>query len=175
MKIAEVETLALSPEDLLLHLCQHSANHTHVICMRMLCDIGEVIRRFKDDLNWPELGARAGKWGMLRAVYVLLRLARELLKATVADDWLDSIRPDDFDQHYLALIRRQIVSDHPEILKSGIGQTAARFKGLAGASSKTAFIFKRLFLLEQRWLINIPCLLIHGAFTFSIRCGGRLF
>jgi len=32
--------LALSPEDLLLYLCLHTAKHTHTMQLKMLCDIG---------------------------------------------------------------------------------------------------------------------------------------
>ena len=53
--IAGVEVLALSPEDLLLHLCLHAA-HRHGLGdgLRPLCDVCETILRFRSEMD-PEV------------------------------------------------------------------------------------------------------------------------
>ena len=115
--LAKAPTLALAPKDLLLHLCLHTVVHAYEIRteyemrLRMLCDIGEVVLRFGAELDWHGLGARARQWGAARAVYVILRLARELLSVAVPADWLASFRPEDFSERYLDLAREQILGE----------------------------------------------------------------
>jgi hypothetical protein len=52
--IAGVETLALSPEDLLLHLCLHFCYKDACVGLRSLCDIAETIQHFGGEMN-PEV------------------------------------------------------------------------------------------------------------------------
>lgn len=108
LTLAQAPALALSPEDLLLHLCLHTARHVHDMRIRMLCDIGEVVRRYGAGLDWQEISARARQWGIVRAVYVVLQLAHELLEVTVPKDLLASLQPVRFDDRHLALLRQQI-------------------------------------------------------------------
>ncbi len=110
--LAQVPAWALSPEDLLLHLCLHTAVHTYDMRIRMLCDIGEVVRRYRTELDWQVIGARARQWGIVRAVYVILSLAQELLEVAAPADWLASLRPDNFDEPYLEMTREQIFANH---------------------------------------------------------------
>lgn len=102
--------LTLSPEDLILHLCIHTAYHTGQMRLKMLCDIGEVIRRYGAEMDWPAIGTRARQWGIVRAVYVLLRLAREWLEAAVPADWLAALRPEGLDERYLVLVGEQFLN-----------------------------------------------------------------
>jgi len=51
-----------------------------------------------------EIKTRASEWGILRAVYMISRLARELLEVAVPPDWLASIEPADFEERYHLLL-----------------------------------------------------------------------
>jgi hypothetical protein len=106
--LAHIPILALSIEDLLLYLCMHTANHMYTMRSSMFCDIGEVVQRKAMDLDWQAIGARAQQWGALRSVYVILRLAQELLGVAVPADWLASIQPAGFEERYLILARQNI-------------------------------------------------------------------
>jgi transposase-like protein len=137
--LTRAPAMVLSPEDLLLHLCLHTALHVHDMRIRMLCDIGEVVRLHGEGLDWQEISARARQWGIVRAVYVVLQLASELLEVTVPENWLASLRPVRFDDRHLALLRQQISAPRMD------GDTAralpaARLWGAKGLRGKMAVL-----------------------------------
>jgi hypothetical protein len=110
----------------------------------MLCDIGEVVRRYGTELDWQVIYARARQWGITHAVYALLRLAQELLEVAVPADWLASLEPAGFDEHYLALARQQILATR---MGGGMAQNehAARLWGSQRLGTKIAIIRDSLF------------------------------
>jgi hypothetical protein len=109
--LADNPIMALSPEDLFLHLCLHILTNSDSMRIRMLCDLGEVVRFYGSDLRWQEIGTRAKEWGIAHAVYVFLRLVRELHQLTVPEDWLASFQPDNYFEYYPELVLEQIISD----------------------------------------------------------------
>ncbi|MHB9033799.1 MAG: nucleotidyltransferase domain-containing protein [Anaerolineae bacterium] len=110
VNLVKVPTLVLSPEDLLLHLCLHTAQHADILSLSMLCDIGEVVRCYRANLDWQQVAVRARAWGITRAVYVVMRLAQEFLDVAVPGDWLLPLVPADFDEHYFSAASRQIIT-----------------------------------------------------------------
>jgi hypothetical protein len=114
--IAGVAARVLSPEDLLLHLCVHSASHglaslglaPSPLGLRVLCDIAAIVRRHKHDLNWQHVQTRAIEWQAGKSVYQLLWLGKELLQVDVPGAVLASLQPRDFDQRWAALAREQV-------------------------------------------------------------------
>ncbi len=145
MKLQQTPALVLSPEDLLLYLCVHSAKHTHDMHLRMLYDISEVLRHYENVLDWPVICARAQQWGITRALYVFLRLTRELLRVAVPPDRLAAIKPEGFEESYLATAREQILTAgiHVPIMQ------AARLWETKGLFGKLALIGKRLLLSRE--------------------------
>jgi len=78
-KVAGVNALALSPEDLILHLCLHLAyQHSFNLGLRGLYDIAEVLRHFEGQVNWRALVLIAHDWGSERVTWLTLTLVREL-------------------------------------------------------------------------------------------------
>ncbi|MBE3039894.1 MAG: nucleotidyltransferase family protein [Chloroflexi bacterium] len=153
--LAQVPVLALSPADLLLHLCLHTAVHTYDMRIRMLCDIGEVVRRYGTELDWQGIGARARQWGIAHAVYVILRLAQELLEVAVPADWLALLEPAGFDERYLVLARQQILAADAD---GGMAQKAqaARLWGPKGLGNKIAIIRDSLLPSRASMAIMYP-------------------
>ncbi len=95
--IAGIESLVLSAEDLILHLCIHVCFHHNPYQfngLRTLCDIKEAIRHYYDQIDWDALTHRAVNWGADKAVYLTLRLAKELLNARVPASFFKKIKPD---------------------------------------------------------------------------------
>ena len=89
----------------------HTAEDLYNIKLRVFCDLNAVVRRCGAEMDWLMLGAHARQWGIVRAVYVILRLARELLEVAVPEDWLASLQPASLDERYLTLTREQILAD----------------------------------------------------------------
>lgn len=92
--IAGAEVLALSPEDLLLHLCLHASfDHQFYYGLRALCDITETIRYHQSHLDWALVQARTREWGISKSVYLSLALTKEYTGALVSDEVIESLKP----------------------------------------------------------------------------------
>jgi len=114
-RVAGVDVLVLSPEDLLLHLCQHACKHK-LIGVRPLCDIRETIRHYKRRIRWGEIETRAAEWRITPQVCLTLRLAKDLLGAEVPQAVLNAMRPDDFNDGLLDLARGMVLNRATENL-----------------------------------------------------------
>jgi hypothetical protein len=112
-QIAAVETLTLSPEDLLLHLCQHVWKHSLIGGIRPFCDIAETTRCYGDRIDWRKLNALSSQMHMNPCAYLGLRLAKELLDAPAPEPFLKELKPDNFDYAVLGWARERILV-HPE-------------------------------------------------------------
>jgi hypothetical protein len=154
--LAQSPAWVLSPEDLLLHLCVHMAKHSYDMNIRMLCDIGEVVRHSGAILDWHEIESRARQWGILHAVYVILRLAKELLDAAVPADWIASLRPDDFEESYLKLMQEQIFADRNEKGKMGQSHKVVRMWEMKGLGGKLALMRERLLPSRETMALTYP-------------------
>jgi Uncharacterised nucleotidyltransferase len=92
VQIGSVPTLVFGPEDLLLHLAMHLTAKAFVGRVRTLCDIGETCRRYGDAIDWSQLIARACAYDLAKPLYYSLRLARELVGASVQSQALMALR-----------------------------------------------------------------------------------
>jgi len=153
--LARTTARVLGPEDLLLHLCQHTAKHTYEMRMRMLCDIGELVRQRESELNWQRIGTRAREWGTLRSLYVILRLAQELLAVPVPADWLASLRPDRFEEGYFALARQRILAGGTVNSMANLKTVAQLWKPI-GLGSKLELIRQRLLPPRETLSLAYP-------------------
>jgi hypothetical protein len=112
VKIAQAEALALAPEDLLLHLCYHTAyQHTFGYGLRGLTDIAYVMRRFAATFDWDEITRRARAAILAAPVYLAVRLAVELLGAPVPPLALETLRPVGFDDQAVLIGKELLFAD----------------------------------------------------------------
>ena len=88
---AGVEVLALSREDLLLHLCLHFCYQHGCVGLRHLCDVAETVHRLGSELDWVRVSGMAREWNAARYVALALHLARSVLTAEVPDDVLERL------------------------------------------------------------------------------------
>ncbi len=137
-RIAGVDTRVLAAEDLLLHLCVHATySHRCVISARACCDIAAVVRRFA--ISWSDVVERATRWQVAAGTYLALRLARELLGASVPDAALSALEPADFDESLLpAAIRDPHAHD--------VSESVVRLRSQRGMLRKLAILRERLFV-----------------------------
>jgi hypothetical protein len=163
LTLAQAPALALSPEDLLLHLCLHTAGHVYAMRIRMLCDIAEVVRRYGAGLDWQEIGVRARQWGIVRVVYVVLRMVQELLEVAAPRHWLASLQPVGFDERYCALFRQQILVTRADADMVQIA-SVARLWGTKGLGGKLAIL--RGILLPSRE--TMACMFLAPANSWRI-------
>ncbi len=108
--IAGFEVAVLCPEDLLLHLCLHTCGHRFEPGLRYLCDICKILQHYKDGIDWGLVQLRTRQWGVGKCVYLTLRLAKELLGVILPDGLMEALKPNDFDERFVALAREQVFS-----------------------------------------------------------------
>jgi hypothetical protein len=155
--IAGAEVSVLCPEDLLLHLCLHNSEHTFEMGIRSICDISEAICHYSEEIGWKNLLLRARQWSIEKCVYLTLKLARELLGAFVPDDLLETIKPNDFDEHFMAIAMKQIFpngigTSHGLPLSSNISQ----LWGSKRLLDKMKILFKTTFQSPEVMTLTYP-------------------
>lgn len=92
-QVAGVETWALAPEDLLLHLCLHVTHASPTAPLLWLHDIDRLVREQGARLDWSGLASRARATGVAHPVARVLGEARTLFATPVPDLVLDA-RPE---------------------------------------------------------------------------------
>lgn len=119
--IAGRQALALSPADLLLHLCLHPSYHHrfgigpgHGIALKYLLDVALVIDRYGDDIDGQEFASRANQMGGGRYVYCTLCLVKSLLGTSVPDEWLRRLDHSDADARIVDELETFVLS-RPEV------------------------------------------------------------
>ncbi len=84
LSIEGVEALALSPEDLLIHLCLHISkeNYTQLL---WLIDISEVIRYYSETIDWKLLLEKTEKYKIRLLMHRVLSLVDRLFAPHIPD------------------------------------------------------------------------------------------
>lgn len=91
-RIAGIDVLSLSPEDLLIHLGFHATTHLYTQGLRPLCDISEVFSRLA--VNGNLLGEKIRKIGAVRAVGFLILSAKRFFQAPIPENVCGLFHPD---------------------------------------------------------------------------------
>jgi len=149
--IAGVEVLALSPEDLLLHLCL-SLSHQGFAGLKRLCDTAETIYRFGDEIDWAQVVHLAREWGASRYLGLTLHLARSMLGAVVPDDVLEQLVPGGLDQRKLETARESVIAQ-TDCLRSG--SLIDRW-GAMSLGGKAKLSWGRVFLSHEEMAVRYP-------------------
>lgn len=104
----------LAPEDLLLHLALHLSYHHRFerAALKGLMDIATVIAAQGSELDWRVMAARANDWGASGYLYVTLRLAEDLLGATVPASLFQRLARQPADEEVVDVARRYILALH---------------------------------------------------------------
>ncbi len=108
VRIKDVNMLVMTPEDLLLHL---TLRHCFQRLIR-LCDIAEVIKAKKNQLNWQSLLQKAKENRLSIIMYYTLYYARQLLEAPVPEHVLKELTPHWYRKKILdSLLSRAVYPD----------------------------------------------------------------
>jgi len=109
VRIAGVEVLVLSPEDLLLHLCLHTSfQHLFRNGLSGFYDIWETLRHYQAQINWEQLMLRSRQWKASKTVYLSLYLAKTLFDAAVPNEVLDRLKPEDLEPQVVNWAKAQL-------------------------------------------------------------------
>lgn len=92
VRVAGVEALVLSPEDLVHHLCVHVAyNHRFDVSLLSLYDIGAAVAYLRAEIDWRRLAATANLDGTSRFVYCALSLVQATFGTEIPAYALDTL------------------------------------------------------------------------------------
>jgi hypothetical protein len=148
VRVAGRDTLMLSAEDMLLHLCLHTSyHHPFVFGLRPFYDIAETIDHFGSVLDWQIVANRAVSQKWQRGVYLALCLAVELAGASVPDFVIRNLRPPDMSETILETARNQIFTD--KYFATTISEPLARLLGSRRFADKINIFRQRIFLPKE--------------------------
>ena len=165
--IAGVDALALSPEDLILHLCLHLAyQHQLKLGLRGLYDVAAVLQHFKAQLNGAKMAAIAQEWGANRVLGLTLALAVDLLRGPIPSGIYEQLQQVTIEPWVQEEARRQLLDQgHPS---SSMTPDLAKFANEKGAIKRIQMMLKRIFLPKgiMSRLYNVPptTLRIYGCY-----------
>lgn len=142
-RVAGVDVLVLSPEDLLLHLCLHTSfHHRLALGLRGCWDILETIRREKATIDWGQMERRARGWRAAKYVYLMLRLAKDLLGTPVPEPVLAGLTPGGLDPRVIQLARTEVLGQASE---RSVAAPFARVSGSTRILEKVRWLARAVF------------------------------
>ena len=156
VRIAGVEALALSPEDMLLHLCLHLAFH-HLFQLgglRTLCDIREMLRCYNSRLEWEKILSLASWCGGGRSVHLTLSLAGDLLNVEVAPAAMEALKRYSVDLRAKSWAIEQIFYGNRDILS--LSPYFWQLWGAKTAGKKLNLLMKLIFTSRKFLSQNYP-------------------
>jgi hypothetical protein len=155
--ISDVPVRELSPEDLLLHLTVHASKHVFYNGLRMVFDIAETLKHFKNRIDWQHLERTARGWGATKSLYTGLRLANELFFAPVPDSFMDAIKPLNAELSYHAILDGHLFAGN-----ESEGQTERITPHIANVWSSKSISDKAKHLLQRMFPSRKVMALMYG-------------
>ncbi len=91
VQLAGVACWILSPEDFLIHLALHTACDGFLGKVRVLYDIAEIMKQFRNELDWGALLMLSEKYGVSKFLFYVLWVAQVRMHAGVPDFVLNDL------------------------------------------------------------------------------------
>ena len=156
-RIAGVDVLTFSPEDLLLTSSLHIAYHHSFdgFALRSLYDIALILAQYQAQIDWQQVQQLSQQWGSTHCTYLVLRLAQDLLGASIPAGTLSALEPRDFDPRYILWAEERIFSELDPIARPGGHPTLSHRFGEVWASQGWK---KRLSSLVRACFPPLPTL-----------------
>ena len=134
--INDCSTLILSPEDTLLHLCQHHCfAHVQDIYYKSAYDIAAVIQHYGDSIHWNQFINNCIQCKIFTPAYIGLNLARQLFNVAIPSNVIKLLQQ--------KCDKSQIQSF--DMLKKAKGKAVSNLFLLNDLSKKIHYIRQKLF------------------------------
>ncbi|MDY6932266.1 MAG: nucleotidyltransferase family protein [Halobacteriota archaeon] len=111
--ISGVDTLIMSPEDQLLHLCIHLPKHRYNRLI-WLCDILEVVRHY--DIEWDQIIRSSEVYKTKAHMYYGLQFSDEMLGPEVPPEVLRKLRPNPLERMMVRPVLKDVLSEDRRIM-----------------------------------------------------------
>ncbi len=117
IEISGVKSLMLCPEDLIIHLCLHFIKHrflggfNYECALIQVCDIYQVLKQYRDEIDWVSLKCKTGKYGIERHVYTTLTLVMEITGKYngISNNVLSAIKSECLDKELVEIMKKRIL------------------------------------------------------------------
>lgn len=83
----------LEEEELLLYLSAHFVNSSRFRQLRYVCDINELLYKYKEKLDWGSMVEKAKEWKLSNSLYVALKLSKDLFDSDFPLEALKKLKP----------------------------------------------------------------------------------
>lgn len=147
IEIGDMSAWALSSEDLLIHLCLHTAYHhkfgLHTpegLSIKHLYDVVAVLQHAGNEFDWHQLARRANEWRTGKFVYCTLALVERLLRLPIPSGSHAMLTHDARDHHIVEVVADNIL--HRATLDT---KGLQRWSQQQGLSNRWQFIRRALF------------------------------
>lgn len=142
VRIAGVETLALGPEDLLLHLCLHAGfQHRFRVALRQIHDIAVAIQHHEKDLDWRALVEAARASGLGKVCYYTLAVTRNLFGVGAPAETLAALKEPGCEEWMVAVIRDYILLLASQQIPVGVSEMLRQ----GGAGGRMGWLLRSVF------------------------------
>ncbi len=161
IEIGGMETLVLSPDDLLFHLSLHFFKHRFINgaftskgALIQLCDIVHSLKDYKNEFDWASLRREAERTGTIGIISSTLYIVRELYDANddILDEALSLFRAESVDGELLRLIQKRIFVIE-DSMPSSFLQSLAANKVRNKVKSFLQTVFPHREVLSKRYSI----------------------
>lgn len=176
VRITGVDTLMLSPEDLLLHLCLHLDRHLSnlgAVKLKNFCDIAEVLRHFEGTINWEYFMRMSRKYGVEEPIYKGLFYANKYLEAPVPPYVFNDLNPVETSADFKGIFirTRTIESDLKTKIQWKEIKYFKRLKKVDGIWNKGKILFGDIFpckefMMQRYQMKNITLIYIYYPIRF---------
>jgi len=139
--IQGVDALTLCPEDLLLHLCVHTAiDHGFENGVMTFFDIARTIEHYRDEIEWDRLLQRAGQWGLRSCVLLMLSLSKKMVGLSLPEQRLAGGLPDSSFVRELASAEELVFAG-----STPVAPDIARLFGSESIAAKLRYCLRQIF------------------------------
>ncbi|HIE29505.1 TPA: hypothetical protein EYP66_19725 [Candidatus Poribacteria bacterium] len=160
--IEGVDTLVLSPENLLIHLSLHVSEHYYSQLL-WLVDISEVIHHYSETFDWELLLEKIKRYRIHSLMRYVLRLVKELFDPPIPSfvlEQLSSYKASSFEARLFDALANPNITD--------IKWAIAEFLTLDGMMPKMRYMFGKLFPSRGFMLNGYPNKNIYSSYYLRV-------
>jgi hypothetical protein len=139
--VADSEALMLSPEHMIIYLCEHALRVGHSFDrLILICDIFFSIKAFENTIDWNVVSEESRRFGLSRFVYFGLLIIKHYTALDIPNECIAKLRPPDISREEKYFLKLQL--DNRRIRGSSYFIYMAMNRGFI---AKLQFIIRTLF------------------------------
>ncbi|NTW11263.1 MAG: nucleotidyltransferase family protein, partial [Chlorobiaceae bacterium] len=141
----------LSPEFMLLHLCSHLYSHaSRVLCLRMFCDINELLRNHESVIDWEVVYENTKSIDFKEKIFTVLLLVRSIFKTPLPEIIL---KENKLLMECVSLdsLRNGFLPKETALVNNKFSEYIINIKKLKKQSDRLLLLYRTLFP-EKEWL-----------------------